>query len=81
MRLLIAALFLAGCATARPPQTVDIAVPVSCAVEVRNPAFEDTDDALRAAADVFERVQRMTAGRPKHFIYEAQLLAALNGCK
>jgi len=84
----LAALFaLAACATTPPtPQivtkTVQVAVPIACKPDVGPaPVYPDTDAALKAAPDVFQRVRLLVAGRLERIAREAQLSAALGACE
>ena len=80
---------LAACATSPQlptPQivtkTVDVAVPVACKPDVgAAPAYPDTDAALKAAPDVYQRVRLMVAGRLMRIAREAELTAGLNACE
>lgn len=87
------ALALAGCSTAHlpPPEpiirTVEVQVPVDnpecprkALAELGNPAYPDTDDALRMAADLFERVKLLLAGRELREAREAVVIGALAEC-
>lgn len=93
--LAIAAVFaLAGCATTDTPdpepiiRTVEVQVPVddpACARAAvaelgTGPTYPDTDAALRAAADLFARVQLLLAGRELRKAREAALLGSLVEC-
>lgn len=94
--ILICALFaLTACGgkSALPPpepiiRTVEVKVPVDdpacarAAVEELGTAFlyPDTDAALRAAADLFERVKLLMAGRELREAREAALTGALVEC-
>ncbi|MDR3513881.1 MAG: hypothetical protein P4L73_19760 [Caulobacteraceae bacterium] len=79
---------LAGCATTSGPsepqvitRTVEVPVAVQCAVQSpAEPAWADSDVALKAAPDLFARVQLLVAGRLQHYAYEAQQAAELSGC-
>jgi hypothetical protein len=78
MRFVLLALLLVGCASVEP-EKVPVAVPVSCIKSIPPaPDFPDTDAKLRVSND---RLKAVIAGRPLHFVYEAQLLAALEACK
>lgn len=76
-------------ACARPPapdpivRTVEVAVPIAtpCRVSVGPaPAYADSADALRQAADIFEAMKLRAAGRAQRQAREAVLQAALDGC-
>lgn len=80
---------LAACATpAAPPtpqivtKTVEVAVPVACKPDLGvAPAYPDTDAALKAAPDVYQRVKLLVAGRLLRIAREAELTAGLNACE
>ena len=80
-------LALAACATTPPaPQidtkTVQVAVPVACNPAIGpEPAYPDTDAALKAAPDVYQRVKLLVAGRLERIAREAELSAALSACE
>jgi hypothetical protein len=80
-------LALAACATTPPaPQivtkTVQVAVPVACNPAIgAAPAYPDTDAALKAAPDVYQRVKLLVAGRLERIAREAELSAALSACE
>lgn len=85
--LFIMALTLAGCAGGPPldpkivTQVVDHPVPVRCAPNIGpEPAYPDTDDALRSAPDLFTRVKLLVAGRGMRIARDVQKSAALAGC-
>jgi len=89
MRLLIAtasALTLTACATASEPtiRTVRVEVPVvvKCATDPGpRPEYPDTDAALAAVKDVFEAAKLVMAGRALRIGREAELEAAVSGCR
>ncbi len=78
---------LTACATTPPaPQivtkTVQVAVPVACKPAIGPaPAYPDTDAALKAAPDVYQRVQLLVAGRLLRIAREAELTAGLSACE
>ena len=78
---------LTACATTPPaPQvvtkTVQVAVPVACKPAIGpEPAYPDTDAALKAASDVYQRVKLLVAGRLERIAREAALNAALGACE
>jgi hypothetical protein len=80
-------LALAACATTPPaPQivtkTVQVAVPVNCKPAIGPaPAYPDTDAALKAAPDVYQRVRLLVAGRLERIAREAELTAGLSACE
>ncbi len=85
--LLLASLaLLAGCATAPQPviETKNVPVPVAvkCVPDppVKPPVFVDTDAAIKAAPNDFERAKLYVIGRLQHIGYEGELEAALKGC-
>ncbi|HEV2365065.1 MAG TPA: hypothetical protein VGS12_12810 [Caulobacteraceae bacterium] len=75
---------LGGCQTAGPQvvaRDVKIPVAVSCAADPGpDPAYVDTPSALGSAADLFERVKLLLAGRDQRIEREGELKAALSGC-
>ena len=77
---------LAACAAGPAPprldiQTVDTPVAVPCAVDPgAPPAFPDTDAAIRATPNIYERARLYAAGRLLRLAWEAKLGAALKGC-
>jgi hypothetical protein len=82
-----ALLALTACATTPPaPQivtkTVQVAVPVACKPAIGPaPAYPDTDAALKAAPDVYQRVKLLVAGRLERIAREMELTAALGACE
>ncbi|PZQ62619.1 MAG: hypothetical protein DI570_09960 [Phenylobacterium zucineum] len=83
--LLFACLALAGCQTPGEPRIVSkevkVPVPVACASDPPpEPAYSDTPEALRAAADVFEQVKLLLAGRAQRDARLAELKASIAGC-
>ena len=87
---LVAALLLASCAskpTPRPEpvvQLVEVAVPiaVACTPDIGpEPVYIDTDAALKAAADLFERVKLLLAGRDQRIARDEVKTTALEGCR
>jgi hypothetical protein len=81
------ALALSGCATTAPTepkivtQIVKVPTPVPCTITVKRPDFLDTDAALRAAPNSFERLKLVVAGRLQHWAYEGELEAAQKACE
>jgi hypothetical protein len=62
-------------------KTIDTPVAVQCRPDLGpEPAYPDTDAALRAAPDLFHRVQRLVAGRLMRIGRDAQKTAALAQC-
>ena len=89
---LLPLLALAACATApaaRPEpeiRTVEVRVPVATpcpALEAlgSSPAYPDTDQALAAAPNLFERVKLLLAGRVLRQTREATITAVVGACK
>jgi len=82
-----AILLLTIAACAARPQTPSIQrvltpVPVACDPEIRpEPAWPDTDEALRRAPDLFSRVQLLVAGRLLRIARERELRAAVEACR
>lgn len=83
--VLIATIFIAGCATNTPPgintviQRVEIPIAVPCKAEVPvKPNFNF--DKLTQDQDVFDKTKAVLADRKLHIGYEIELLAALNSC-
>ncbi len=77
---------LAACATASEPRVItkEVSVPVmvKCAADPGpRPAYVDTPDALKSAADLFEKVKLLLAGRSQRMGREAELEAANAGCR
>lgn len=79
---------LAACATAPAPQpkviTQRALVPIAirCAADPGpDPAFADTPEALRGAADLYARVRLLLAGRDQRDARLAELNAAVAGCR
>jgi len=93
MRLVMAmaALLLAGCAGQTPEpviRTVEILTPVDDPACARSalaaigpaPVYPDNPEAIRAASNIFERVQLILAARELRRAREAALEAALKAC-
>lgn len=80
------ALCLLLCACAKPPapeiRTVTVQVPVAvpCAVEVPDPVYSDTPEALSSAPDIFERVKLLLAGREERAAHDQVEKAARAAC-
>lgn len=77
---------LAACAHTSEPviRTVEVKVPVAvrCGSDPGpTPAFSDTNEALRAAKDIFERVRLVMAGRSQRDGWIATLTASSAGCR
>ncbi len=91
---IIAALALASCATTpcKPPepivQTVTVKEPVDDPACVRaaiaklgpTPSYPDTPATIKAAPNLYARVQLVLAGRELRMAHEAAQAAALDGC-
>lgn len=81
-----ACLVLAACsATAPEPRIetkiVEVAVPVPCKPNLGpDPVYPDTDEALRSAPNLFERVKLLAAGRLMRIARDAEKSAALDKC-
>lgn len=81
-----------ACATPAPPEpiirTVTVQVPFDDPACIRaarerlgaRPAYPDSDEALRAAANVFEGVQLLQAGRILRMAREVALESAIAAC-
>lgn len=83
---LVVALTLSACAHTPEPKIVtkEVLVPViqKCATDPGNrPTYLDTPAALKGAQDIFEQVKLLLAGRLQRQSREAELEAALAGCK
>lgn len=84
-KLFLAALLLGGCATTKQDkepvvvtQEVKVPVPVPCTALAQlgaEPPYADTDEALKAAPDIFTRVQLLLMGR----LQRVQRLAEYKG--
>lgn len=94
MRIILAAMMLLalfGCAARPAPpdpvvpvqlQPVKEAVPVRCAPNIGpEPDYPDTDAALKAAPNLFERVKLLLAGRLLRIQRDQEKTAALDGCR
>lgn len=84
--IVLCGLGLVGCATTREPQIrtveVKVPVPVKCSADPGpKPAYPDTDEALRAASDIFDRTKLLLAGRRLRIAREGELEAANAGCR
>ena len=88
--LILSALLLASCgttATTAPDpvvQVVEVRVPVAvpCDPDIGpDPAYLDSDAALAAAGDLFDRVKLLLAGRGQRIGRDAVKTAALDGCR
>lgn len=78
---------LGACAGGPPPEprivtrAVSVATPVRCRPDLgAEPAYPDTDAALRAAPGLFDRVRLLAAGRLMRIARDAQKTAALARC-
>lgn len=88
--ILIAALMLASCASARPSppepvvQIVEVKVPVAvpCAPDIGpEPTYTDTAEAIAAAPDIYARVRLLVAGRLQRIARDQVKTAALDQCR
>jgi len=82
---ILGALALTACATTSEPRIVTkevkVPVPVACAVSAgEDPIYPDSDEALKAAPNVLERVKLLAAGRLLRIAREMELKAAVKGC-
>lgn len=89
---MIAALALAGCSHTQTPEpiirTVEVQVPVddpACARKAKEallpgPAYPDTDQALREAPNLLERVRLLLTGRTLRIAQERALTDAITEC-
>jgi hypothetical protein len=78
---------LSACAGGPAPEphieavTVPVAVPVRCRPDLGlEPAYPDTEAALRAAPDLYGRVRLLVAGRLLRIARDARKTAALAAC-
>lgn len=83
---LIVGFALTGCATTSEPQVivqkVEVPVAVKCAADPGpEPSYSDSAEAIRAAADLFEKVKLLLAGRAERDARLAELRAANAGCR
>lgn len=84
---IVLAVGLAACSTKPSPQIqiqpieVLIPVPISCNVEVAEPVYYDSPEALEAAPDLFEAMKLRIAGRGQVRDEVRELRAALEVCK
>jgi hypothetical protein len=86
MLAVVAALTLAACQTTAEPRIevreVRVPVAVKCATDPGpRPEYPDTDAALAAVRDVFEAAKLVMAGRALRIGREAELEAAVSGCR
>ena len=91
-KIILAALLLSGCAgrgQLTPPEPVvvtkevQVAVPVACPALAKlgpEPDYADTDDALRAAPDIFEQARILAKGRLQHIKRTSEYIAARVAC-
>jgi hypothetical protein len=83
-RALICLLMLGACAHAEPrviTKTVNVPVAVPCAVEVREPEYVDTDDALKNAPDIYQAAKLYVIGRLQRLNALEEYRAALKACR
>jgi hypothetical protein len=83
--VLAALVLLAACASPRERavSTVEVRVPVAIPCDPKAgpaPAYPDTDQALKEAPGLFERVRLLLAGRELRRAREAELEAGIRGC-
>lgn len=76
---------LTACASTPEPKiitrTVNVPIAVKCAAPLTaEPIYSDTPESLRAAPDIFSRVQLLLAGRDQRGARIAELTAAISGC-
>ncbi len=76
---------LGACASGRalstPPRIVEVPIAVPCRSTLGvEPEWPDSDQALRAAPDLFSRVKLLAAGRLLRMARIRELSAALKGC-
>ncbi|MFC5373983.1 hypothetical protein ACFPIF_15575 [Brevundimonas faecalis] len=78
------AIVLASCTTA-PTQirTIEVQVPVAvpCPAHLPEPVYSDTDAALLAAPNIFERVKLLLAGREERAAQDQMERAARTACE
>lgn len=85
--LVLGCVSLAACNTVAPEpkvqiQRVEVPVAIKCSADPgRAPNYADSNDALRAAKDIFEQVRLLLAGRKQRMAREAELVAANAGCR
>jgi hypothetical protein len=78
-------LAMSACATTPEPrivtQEVKVPVPVPCKPNLGpEPAYADTEEALKAAPGLYERVQLLLAGRLQRIARDREKDAALKAC-
>jgi hypothetical protein len=82
---ILACIILAGCAHDAGKielQTVNVPVPVHCKPNIKpSETFPDTDQALKSAPDIFERVKLLLAGRDLRTARVNELEVALQACE
>lgn len=62
-------------------QTVNVPVPVPCKPDTGpEPSFADSPEAIQSAADIYDRVKLMLAGRAQRAAWLEVQRAALQGC-
>jgi hypothetical protein len=86
LAVIIAGLSVAACQTTAEPRIevreVRVPVAVKCATDPGpRPEYPDTDAALAAVRDVFEASKLVMAGRALRIGREAELEAAVSGCR
>ena len=86
LAVIIAGLSVAACQTTAEPRIevreVRVPVAIKCATDPGpRPEYPDTDAALAAVRDVFEAAKLVMAGRALRIGREAELEAAVSGCR
>lgn len=81
----VGTVLLTACATTPEPKiitrTVNVPIAVKCAAPLTaEPIYSDTPESLRAAPDIFSRVQLLLAGRAQRQARITELTAAISGC-
>jgi hypothetical protein len=86
LAVIIAGLSVAACQTTAEPRIevreVRVPVAVKCAIDPGpRPEYPDTDAAIAGAPNVFELAKLYRAGRALRIGREAELEAAVSGCR
>lgn len=81
----VALLLLAACATAPEPKIVtklvEVPIAIKCAAPLSaEPQYADAPGSLKAAPDIFAKVQLILAGRAQRNARITELTAAISGC-
>lgn len=75
------AIFLGGCTTVPSRYEVPVPTPVYCKPKLGpDPAYPDTDAALKAGTDIFAEVQLLLEGRDERIQRDKEKQAALDAC-